>query len=250
MDPRLLVPGKPSERLAPKGFQLRVSPDGKTWTQVGQDGFGTDSSYLATMNLVGDRAYLSVYDYHEGSQLWRSSDGQNWELIFREPNPSMFSMGGGPLELTGHLLWFDNDLEHGVEIWRTDAQVVTTATVTTNTGDTMTPVSENQTGTSGVSGAGAGNGGTGAAGGSGGSAGGSGLSGGRLALVIALIGVAVAALVIGVLLLIRTSRRNQAAGVYAQSVAGPGSPPAARCPNCGAPLTAGAHFCARCGKQV
>lgn len=33
MDPRLLVPSQPSERVAPRGFQLRVTSDGKQWTQ-------------------------------------------------------------------------------------------------------------------------------------------------------------------------------------------------------------------------
>ena len=44
MDPRVLIPTQPSERIPPKGFQLYRSSDGTNWTQVGEDGFGADSS--------------------------------------------------------------------------------------------------------------------------------------------------------------------------------------------------------------
>jgi len=132
MDPRLLVPGEPSERMAPRGFQLYVSSDGAKWTQVGKDGFGASTTLWADVNVVSDAAYLSAFDYHAGSQLYRSTDGQNWELIFREPNPSFFSEGGGVIDFADHLLWMDNDLATGLEIWRSDAQVV--ADVTTTTG--------------------------------------------------------------------------------------------------------------------
>jgi hypothetical protein len=131
MEPRILLPTQPSERVPPKGFQLYKSSDGATWIQVGKDGFGADSSTWASIEVLGGSAYLGVYDYHAGDQLWRSADGKNWELIFREPHPSWFSEGGGPVEFQGHLLWLDNDLKRGVEIWRTDAQVVGEQTTTT-----------------------------------------------------------------------------------------------------------------------
>ncbi len=131
MDPRVLMPTNPSERLAPRGFQLRVSDDGKTWKQIGEDGFGLASSIMAGMDVIGDTLYLSVFDYHEGSQLWRSSDGEKWELIFREPEPNFFQEGGGPLNFKGHFLWISNDLKNGLEIWRTDEVMVAEETTTT-----------------------------------------------------------------------------------------------------------------------
>jgi len=124
MDPRLLMPSNPSERLAPRGFQLRVSDDGKTWEQIGEDGFGVASSIMAGMEVRGDTAYLTVFDYHEGSRLLRSTDGQSWETIFREPDPDLFDEGGGWLELKGHLLWVNSNLQNGIEIWRSDAVMV------------------------------------------------------------------------------------------------------------------------------
>jgi hypothetical protein len=123
MDPRILVPGHPTERLAPRGFQLWVSDDGAKWDQVGKDGFGAATTIHAAPNIIGDTAYLVALDYHLGSQLWRSTDGQNWEIIYREPDPSFFSMGGGPIDFKDRLIWMDNNLERGLEIWRSDAEV-------------------------------------------------------------------------------------------------------------------------------
>ena len=131
MDPRVLLPTNPYERFAPLGFQLRVSDDGKTWKQVGEDGFGFASSIWAGMSVIGDTLYLTVVDYHQGSQLWKSSDGEKWEVIFREPDPNFFQEGGGPLNFQGHFLWFSNDLKNGFEIWRTDNVMVAEETTTT-----------------------------------------------------------------------------------------------------------------------
>ena len=135
-DPRILNPDQPSERVAPEGFQLYKSTDGKEWTQVGEDGFGADSSIMAYMAVFGEDAYLGVYDYRLGNQLWRSSDGTNWNLMFQAPVPSWFDEGGGPIEFQGHLFWSDNDLKRGFELWRTDEVVVADATTTTLTSDT------------------------------------------------------------------------------------------------------------------
>jgi hypothetical protein len=122
MDPRLLIPGRPSERMAPRGFQLWVSDDGTKWTQVGKDGFGAATTLYASMTVIGGTAYLSAFDYHQGSQLWRSADGRDWQLIYREPGPSFFNQGGGVFEFKRHLIWIDNDLARGVEIWRAEAE--------------------------------------------------------------------------------------------------------------------------------
>jgi hypothetical protein len=123
MDPRILMPGHPTERLAPRGFQLWVSDDGTKWVQVGKDGFGASTTINADVNIIGNIAYLVALDYDQGSQLWRSTDGQNWEIIYREPDPSFFSMGGGPIGFKDHLIWMDHNLERGLEIWRSDAEV-------------------------------------------------------------------------------------------------------------------------------
>jgi hypothetical protein len=210
MDPRLLIPSQPSERLAPRGFQLRVTSDGKQWTQVGKDGFGADSSLYGGLSSIGGTAYLAAYDYHQGDQLWRSTDGDSWELIFREPVSSWFSMGGGPVDFGRHLFWVDNDLKRGVEVWRTDDAVVAEATTTTVSGGTPEAADGSTQTTAGAGGTGGSITTTTATSGTdGGGDEAGGLSGGSLALVVvlaAVAGAAIAGVVVMAVILLRRPR--------------------------------------------
>ncbi len=267
MDPRVLFPTNPSERLAPRGFQLRVSDDGKMWTQIGEDGFGLATSVVAGLNVIGDMLYLGAFDYHQGNQLWRSSDGQRWELLFREPDPNFFQEGGGPLNFKGHFLWFSNDLKQGLAIWRTDEVMVAEATTTTAGETSTTTAGGTDTSASGggggkVSGDKGGPSGT-AGGDSGGIAGAidsGGLPGGWIALIAVLAVLLVAALA-GVAFLLGKRTRGPRAGATAAAaggatdaasvgVAAAGSGAAAYCKECGAPLGPGSKFCADCGASV
>jgi hypothetical protein len=272
MDPRVLMPTNPSERMTPRGFQLRVSDDGQTWGQVGEDGFGLASSIWAGMDVIGDELYLTVFDYHEGSQLWRSSDGEEWKVIFREPDPNFFQEAGGPLNFKGHFLWISNDLKNGLEIWRTDEVMVaeettTTAGETTSTAGRETSTSAGSTGTSDSSG-GNDSGGSDDGGDSGSKGGDSGsdvggLSGGWIALIAVLAVIAVAALGAVAFLLGRMGRGPRPTGgvetevgattqsdLGAGSATGTAEQPPSFCLDCGAPLSADAKFCAGCGRQV
>ena len=259
-DPRLLMPDNPSERHPPHGFQLWVSDDGESWTQVGEDGFGAQNSFMAGMFAHGDTAYLSSVDYHEGSRLWRSSDGETWEMIFQEPEPNFFQEGAGPLDLKGHFLWFSNDLKYGVEMWRSDEVMVAESTTTTGgggnggTGGSDTTASDTG-GTSGGADAGSGD----DAGGAGGegevSAEAGGLSTGWVVLIVVLAAVAVAAIVAVAFLVGRTGRGPRAGSAASSGTAGQtssqgASAPPAYCSDCGAPLSPGARFCPGCGKQL
>ena len=262
MDPRILMPTNPSERLAPRGFQLRWSDDGKTWKQIGEDGFGLASSFAAGMDVIDDTLYLTVFDYHEGSQLWRSSDGEDRELIFREPEPNFFQEGGGPLNFKGHFLWISNDLKNGLAIWRTDAvmvaeETITTAGETSSTSGGDTSTSAGSTGSSdtvGTSGTGSSGSGRGADAGEAG-----GLSGGWIALIAVLAVLVVAALGAVAFLLSKMLHGPRAGGsaagtgepgTAATRAASTGSSAAAFCTECGAPLSPGAKFCAGCGSQI
>ena len=245
MDPRVLIPTQPSERIPPKGFQLYRSSDGANWTQVGKDGFGADSSYTANMTVLGGLAYLAVYDYHEGNQLWESTDGNDWALIFRQPSLSWFDEGSGPVDFQGHVLWVDSDLKRGVEIWRTDEQIVAEETITTVTGTTTESTSgEGSTLTTQAT-TGGDTGSTGA--GQTEQSEGGGLSGGWLALIIGLGVVAVAAIGVAAYAL-RTSRSRAAGGQAPSGDTGPVSP--GFCASCGSPLNPDAAFCPRCGKRL
>jgi hypothetical protein len=258
MDPRVLTPPTPSERIPPRGFQLYKSSDGAQWTQVGKDGLGVDSTFMAVMVVLGDTAYLSAYDYHQGDQLWQSSDGVDWKLVFREPVPSMLSEGGGAIEFGGHLLWVENDLQRGVDIWRTDEKWVVEETTTTlaggTPGTTTGTASSGASSTGGQTGssslAGGGTATSGAAGNTSGEGASGGMSGGLLALIIVLAVIAVGAVVTAALLLLqrRTPSGAGSAGGTAASRKGPNEP--SFCSSCGSPLNAGVNYCPRCGQKV
>ncbi|MCL5735029.1 MAG: zinc-ribbon domain-containing protein [Actinobacteria bacterium] len=259
MDPRLLNPANPTERYSPKGFQLRSSEDGKTWMQVGQDGFGASTSFMAGMDVKGDTLHLVVFDYHAGSQLWRSNDGQKWDLAFREPDPNFFQEGGGPLEFKGHFLWISNDLKNGLEIWRTNEEWLTVETTTSagasTTGSTGTATSASGTGSTeggqgGTSGSDAGGGSTVGGNGAGSSqSAASGISGGWVALIAVLVVLVVGAIAAVVYLALRMNRGP--AGVAASAVSrapSAGESNAKYCSECGTALGEDAKFCSRCGR--
>ena len=270
MDPRVLVPDKPFERMAPRGFQLRVSDDGKTWKQIGEDGFGAVTSFQGGTVVLGDVLYLSVFDYHEGSQLWRSADGEKWELVFIEPEPSFFREGGGALEFKGHLLWLTNDLKKGLEVWRSDEVMVAEASTTTSAGastttsagtpaTSATETSTSATGTAPSEGSGPMTGSS-----AGVSSSGGGLSAGWIALVAVLGAVALISLGTAVFLMVKLAGKSTVLtgpGLGGEGSVGwlsgggpseqaPASSSPAFCARCGASLTPGAKFCAQCGSPV
>jgi hypothetical protein len=289
-DPRLLVPGTLSERHSPYGFQLWVSDDGKNWTQVGEDGLGAENSFMAGMIGLDEKAYIAAFDYHEGSRFLESVDGEAWKVIFQEPDPGDFQEGSGPLGFLGHFLWIRNDLENGVQIWRSDEVMVAEST-TTAEGDTESGGGSDTT----ASGTGTGSNGGGTAsgdetgGGGGGFEGegsrgeGGGLSGGWIALIVALAVVAMVAIVTVAFLLGRMGRgphtaspgpsggadsamtRDQAAvqaAAVSTSYEATEDPVASQvssqsvpgtpafCSDCGTSLAQGASYCPGCGRQL
>lgn len=181
-----------------------MTSDGKQWTQVGKDGFGADSSLYGALAQIGGMVYLAAYDYHLGDQLWRSTDGDTWKLVFREPVPSWFSMGGGPIDFGRHLFWVDNDLKRGVEVWRTDDAVVAEATTTTVSGGNSATTADDGSTQTTADGSATTNATSGTDGGADDAGG---LSGGLLVLVIVLAAVAGAALAAVVVMTVMVVRR-------------------------------------------
>ena len=249
-DPRVLLPGRPMERRAPHGFQLWRSSDGLKWKQVGEDGFGGDSTYaVMALDVIGDSAYLAAFAYRRGDPLWRSTNGMDWRLMFQQPKPSWYGEGGGPLEYQGHLLMIDNDLKRGVEIWRTDQAVVAQG-MTTSASPSASPAGGN-------------GGGVGAAGEDGGEDGGAtstggGLSGAWLVTILAVVG----AVAVGVAVLAYARARAHRPGIAGPTETGAAAAdgasaavhpaPASRsfCSACGSTLDPDARFCANCGTSV
>jgi hypothetical protein len=252
MDPRVLMPTAPYDRLAPRGFQMRVSDDGKTWKQVGEDGFGLESSIMAGTEIIGDTLYLTVFDYHEGSRLLRSTDGEKWETIFQETDPNFFQEGGGALPFKGHFLWLSNDLKNGFAIWRSDEVMVAEET-TTSSGASTTAGADTSTSvvTSGSTDSDDGSGGGDVGGSSGGHEAAGGLSGGWIAL-IAVLGVFLVASIAAVVFLAVWISRRPGGTPPAPPVTleTPDSPAFRYCSSCGTAVNEGAGFCPGCGRPV
>ncbi len=80
------------------------SKDGKNWKKVSPDGFGDPihNTTIYGMVVFRDKLYVGTGDYfggedpsHGTSQLWRTSNGVNWEAVdtsgFGDPNNFFFS---------------------------------------------------------------------------------------------------------------------------------------------------------------
>lgn len=255
-DPRVLVPGNTMERFAPEGFQLWVSSDGSDWSQAGEDGFGRETSLISDIAVHGEALYLEAIDYKMGNQVWRSADGQEWEMIFHEPPRSFFNYGMGNYAFQGHYLFMSNDLERGVDIWRSDEVIVAEGptTLTPDESSTSTVLSGTETTVA----AGGQTGGDDEAGASGDeepgadekdeeAAANGGLSGGILALIIALAVVAAAAIGVTTYLWGRSRAGGRDDGT-ASVVTSPSAP--SFCSQCGSSLTSGSQYCPGCGRKL
>ena len=241
-----------------------MSDDGSTWTQVGNDGFGISSSFVAGTNVIGDVAYLSAIDYQAGSSVWESADGQEWQIIFQNPESDPFTGGGGVMDFHGHLLWISSDLEKGLEIWRTDEVVVASGDTadessTTTAGGAAGGVAATDVATD-----------SGDAGGTGSKSGEvgaddqaigadvrqeSGLSAGWIALIAALAVIAAGGIGTTAYLLGRTKRTVSPSAVPSQSQSTPPYSDEGRasgpqfCAGCGARVDPDGQFCAQCGRR-
>ena len=263
-EPRLFVPGNSTERFAPQGFQVWASDDGSDWTQVGEDGFGRNTSFLGDISVHGGKLYLQAVDYRAGSQLWQSTDGQEWTMIFHEPPRSFYHYGPGLHVFDGHCLYVSHDMELGLDIWRSDEALVAetpttlppdeSSTTTGPAGTETTLPSGREAGGDSEPGSGGETGGDGGSGAGGeaepvtaGQATSQGLSGGILALIIVL-AVAAAAGIGAFLYLLGRSRAGKHVPP-ALSTTPPSSVPGF-CPQCGAGLPPGSQYCPGCGKKV
>lgn len=103
--------------FSPTGFRLWKSPDGGSWQQVGEPGFGYPNNFYAVINPIRGVFYLVTINYQDGNQVWRSTDGKNWEKFFTAP-ASTTNMGAGIQEYADSLLYIENDTEQGIQIWR------------------------------------------------------------------------------------------------------------------------------------
>ncbi|HBX68688.1 MAG TPA: hypothetical protein DEH25_04725, partial [Chloroflexi bacterium] len=103
--------------------QIWRSPDGTTWNEVTNDGFGNGSNMaIARFAVFNNQIYASTGNANQGCEIWRSSTGNpgNWARVVTggngNPNNSYvntFAIFNGYLYAAG-----ENETE-GAEIWRT-----------------------------------------------------------------------------------------------------------------------------------
>jgi hypothetical protein len=116
---RRIIKQNPEIVLAPAGFQLWKSPDGANWTQVGPDGFGNLNNTTANIKRIGDYLYIETGgNFADGGEVWRSKNGQDWEMIFKQTTPNIFQLGVSVTSYKDHLLVIANDQQYGMDIWR------------------------------------------------------------------------------------------------------------------------------------
>jgi hypothetical protein len=107
----------PSSASRGTGFRLWKAKDGKSWQQVGEPGFGNPNNWYAVINTHRCVFYLVALNNHDGNQVWRSTDGENWELFFTAP-ASQTNYGHGLSEIADGLEYFGYDMANGIQIWR------------------------------------------------------------------------------------------------------------------------------------
>ncbi len=95
------------------------SGDPGTWMQVNNDGFGGWGANDVVMDFFQGRLYVGFGLFPEmGSQLWRTSDGTNWEAVFIDglgyENNGRISMA----KLNDELYISFRNVVEGGQIWR------------------------------------------------------------------------------------------------------------------------------------
>jgi hypothetical protein len=102
------------------GGQLWRSPDGTTWMQVNEDGFGDVNNIRITPLLVfGHHLYAGTHNAQTGGQLWRSSDGTTWEQVGKDGFGDVNNKEIFPLAVFGRYLYTGTWNEQtGGEVWR------------------------------------------------------------------------------------------------------------------------------------
>jgi hypothetical protein len=103
----------------PAGFQLYRSTDGKNWVKAAADGFGNVNNTTGELKVIGGQLYVETgYNYVDGSEIWRTSDGSKWQMIFKTASPTSYHMNAAIYSYQDNLYAVTNDMQIGVELWR------------------------------------------------------------------------------------------------------------------------------------
>ena len=104
------------------GAEVWRTADGKTWEQANESGFGEENldhnNAVIDLAVFGDDLYASTGWGVLPGQIWRTSDGLNWELVedygFDDPGSGGINIFG----IFGDELYVSMQGDEGVEIWR------------------------------------------------------------------------------------------------------------------------------------
>lgn len=112
------------------------SLDGLSWTSVITDGFGTRGQGIARMMIFGAYLYASTWNGDQGTEVWRTSNGNGWEQFIDEGlhhNPNNASVIASEV-FNGYLYMGVVNDATGAQLWRTNG-ITTTDIITDGFGD-------------------------------------------------------------------------------------------------------------------
>lgn len=72
----------------------------------------------APLDAVYVNQHLAAANPPEVDALWSGEDGLTWEVMFRESEPTPFSLGIRPVVFDRHLLLIHGDLARRLSLWR------------------------------------------------------------------------------------------------------------------------------------
>jgi len=121
-DQRVLEGEDPLEVARARAFSVQLSTDGASFTQA--RGTPADPHDARSALVAADgTVLLAVSNFREGDALWRSTDGTEWEPIFREDGTTPFTTDARVAVVDGYAYLFLTDQAQGVSVWRFDTLV-------------------------------------------------------------------------------------------------------------------------------
>ncbi|HMD90788.1 MAG TPA: hypothetical protein VKF38_16655 [Anaerolineaceae bacterium] len=120
---------------AAAGFQLYSSKDGKNWAKAAPDGFGNINNTTGELKVIGNQMYVETgFNYVDGSEVWRTSDGLSWQMIFKAASLTSYHLNAAVYPFQNRLYAVTNDIKVGVQVWQELIPSITTPTPTAPAG--------------------------------------------------------------------------------------------------------------------
>ncbi len=112
------------------------SQNGTSWTEVVTDGFGNPNNGIARFAVYSDTLYAGTWT--SGTELWRTTDGVNWEQFGLDGLDGNLENGGAIAteEFDANLYWGIGNWVTGAQLWHTEG-ITLTAIITNGFGITQ-----------------------------------------------------------------------------------------------------------------